>query len=185
MAGGRVTGVVTPRGTLSAGKYCLCGGAWSADTAARMGVRLSIKPIRGQIALLNTGEPGLQRILNDGPRYLVPRGDGRVLVGSTEEDAGFVKQNTASAIGELLAFAQSLCPALGDARLERCWSGLRPGTADGLPYLGRLPDLENAFIAAGHFRQGLYLSPGTAVMMSQLLRGEKPEIDLTPFSVER
>lgn len=182
---GRVRSVITSQGRLSAERYCICGGAWSAGLAARLGWRPAIKPVRGQIVLLNTLRPKLRHIINEGPRYLVPRGDGRILVGSTEEDVGFVKQNTAAAIEGLLAFAQSLYPELSDAPIERCWSGLRPATADGLPYLGRVPSLDNAFIAAGHFRQGLFLSPGTAVVMSQLIRGLPPEIDLSPFRMER
>ena len=65
------------------------------------------------------------------------------------------------------------------------WAGLRPGSFDGLPYLGRLPGLKNAFIASGHFRSGLFLSTATAVVMSQLLRGEQPQIDLSRFGIGR
>jgi glycine oxidase len=200
---GKIEGVVTCRGTLRAADYCICGGVWSAALASRFGIRVDIRPVRGQIALLDTSlcprptqstETGnsqtvpatlLRRVVNDGPRYLVPRDDGQVLVGSTEEEAGFVKENTAAAIAELLNFAEDLCPALGSARLVQCWSGLRPATSDGLPYLGGVAGLENAYLAAGHFRQGLHLSPATAVVMSQLIRGETPEVDLGPFAVGR
>ena len=85
----------------------------------------------------------------------------------------------------MLAFAFGLVPALETARLERSWSGLRPATRDGLPYLGRVPGLENAFMAAGHFRGGLQLSTGTAVVMSQLIEGRPVEIDLSPFRLDR
>ena len=89
--------------------------------------------------LLALDRSPLLRIVNDGPRYLVPRNDGHVLVGSTEEDAGFDKRTTAEGIGGLVSFALSLVPSLAGARLTRTWAGLRPATADGLPYLGRLP----------------------------------------------
>jgi glycine oxidase len=127
----------------------------------------------------------LNRILNDGPRYLVPRDDGRILVGSTEEDAGFDRSNTAAALAALLTFAQSWSPALAGAPFERAWSGFRPATLDGKPYLGKLPNTANGFVAAGHFRNGLQLSTGTAVVMRQLLQGERPQIDLTTLAVER
>lgn len=182
---GCVRRVKSDQGSFAAGVVCICGGAWSKAIVERLGAQIAIKPIRGQIALLNTDEPLLRRVINDGCRYLVPRADGRVLVGSTEEDVGFEKGTTEAAIDELLKLAQDLVPTLKEARLEKCWSGLRPGTLDGLPYLGRLPNLENAFIAAGHFRQGLHLSPGTAVVMSQLLCGEQPQIDVSPFRVAR
>jgi glycine oxidase len=127
----------------------------------------------------------LRHIVNVGKRYLVPRLDGRVLVGSTEEDAGFERQTTAQGIDGLLAFAHALIPNWSEARVEKAWAGLRPATPDELPYLGRAPALSNLFIAAGHFRSGIYLSPGTAVVMSQLICGERPSIDLAPFAVNR
>jgi glycine oxidase len=145
----------------------------------------AIRPIRGQIVLLQTDRATPRHIINDGPRYLVPRGDGRVLVGSTEEDVGFDKRTTADGVAGLLEFARTLLPALGTAQFEHSWAGLRPATADGRPYLGRIPGLENAFVAAGHFRSGLTLSPGTAVVMSQLIRDQTPSIDLAPFRLDR
>ncbi len=181
----RIEGVQTVSGTLRAKRYCIASGAWSRAIAARLGWQPEIKPIRGQIVLLALDRSPLTRIVNDGPRYLVPRNDGHVLVGSTEEDAGFDKRTTAEGIGGLLSFALSLAPALAEARFERSWAGLRPGTADGLPYLGRLPDYDNGFIAAGHFRSGLQLSTATAVVMAELMRGRQPQIDLTVFSPQR
>jgi len=185
VSSGRVRAVRTASGTFSAESLCIAGGAWSAGLVERLGIQIAVRPIRGQIALLNCLRPVLRRVINHGPRYLVPRPDGRVLVGSTEEDVGFDKRTTAEAIQNLLQFALRLAPALGEAQLERCWAGLRPGTLDGLPYLGSVPGLERVYVAAGHFRSGLHLSPATAMVMSQLIRGETPEIDLSPFRVDR
>jgi len=81
--------------------------------------------------------------------------------------------------------ARGLVPCLREATIERSWAGLRPGTFDGLPYLGQVPTLENAFVAAGHFRNGLHMSTGTAVVLSQLIRGKTPQIDLAPFRIGR
>jgi glycine oxidase len=183
--GTRVQAVRTTRGELAAGSFCLTGGTWSGALASRLGCRLEIKPIRGQIALLQTQPGRLHRIVYEGPHYLVPRPDGRILVGSTVEDAGFDKRPTAEAIAGLLAFAVDLVPGLSTATLERTWAGLRPGTADDLPYLGLLPGYDNAFIAAGHFRSGLQLSTATAVVIGQLMRGEAATIDLAAFSPQR
>jgi glycine oxidase len=183
--GRRVRAVRTIEGPIAAGQVCLTTGSWTAAVARRLGVQLAIKPMRGQIALLSLHQPILSRIVNEGSRYLVPRSDGRLLVGSTQEDAGFDRSNTAGAIGELLRFAQSLVPDLATAQLERTWAGLRPATRDGLPYLGAVPELDNAWIAAGHFRGGLQLSTGTAIVMNQLLAGERPEVDLAAFRLDR
>lgn len=183
--GRRVEGVRTVAGTLTADRVCITSGAWSRALALRLGASVAVKPVRGQMVLLATQPLLLRRVINEGARYLVPRVDGRVLVGSTEEDTGFEKRTTGEGVQSLLNFALDLCPALAGAKFERSWAGLRPGSADGLPYLGRLPNFDNAFIAAGHYRSGLQFSPGTAVVMGQLIRGEKPQIDLSPFRPDR
>jgi glycine oxidase len=183
--GDRVRSVRTNLGPIAAEQFCITTGAWSAALASRLGVAAQIRPIRGQIVLLATGRQVIARIINQGPRYLVPRPDGRVLVGSTEEDVGFDRSTTVGAVAELLEFALGLVPELQQAQLERSWAGLRPATRDGLPYLGRVPGLANAFLAAGHFRSGLQLSTGTAVVMSQLMEGRQPAVDLSAFRLDR
>jgi len=183
--GGRITAVETTSGPIAAGQICITSGPWAKALLARLSVEVGMKPIRGQMVLVSGPWPALRRIVNDGPRYLVPRGDGRVLVGSTEEDAGFDKRTTAEGVSGLLEFAVDLAPGLRPAQFEQCWAGLRPATLDGLPYLGRLPELDNAFVAAGHFRSGLQLSPGTALVMSRLIQGLEATIDLRPFRVQR
>jgi glycine oxidase len=183
--GDRVRAVRTNLGTLPADCICVTTGAWTGSLARHLGVAPAIRPIRGQIVLLSLARPIVSRIVNEGSRYLVPRGDGRLLVGSTEEDVGFDRGTTAGAVAGLLQFALSLVPDLDQARVERSWAGLRPSTQDGLPYLGRVPGLENAFVAAGHFRGGIQLSTGTAKVMGQCIRGQQPQIDLTPFRLDR
>jgi glycine oxidase len=183
--GERIESVDTERGRLTAGSYLLTAGAWSEGLLEPLGWRPGIRPVRGQIALLNTGTAGIRPLLLCGKRYLAPRGDGRVLVGSTEEDAGFEARTTTAAISELLQFAVSLVPSLAGAAVERCWAGLRPGSPDGKPFLGSVPGADNLFVAAGHFRAGIQLSPGTAFVMKQLLLGEKPAIPLEEFRLDR
>jgi glycine oxidase len=184
-SGERVLSVETSRGAMRAGGVVISAGAWSARLLHASGCGAPVRPIRGQIVLLNSRPGVLRHVVNVGPRYLVPRTDGRILAGSTEEDAGFDKRTTAEAIRELLRFAIELVPALGQAALERTWCGLRPFTGDGLPYLGRVPNTENLFVAAGHYRAGLQLSPATAVVMSQLILDRQPAIPLDGFAVER
>jgi glycine oxidase len=115
----------------------------------------------------------------------VPRGDGRVLVGSTEEEAGFVKATTAEAVAGLLHFAAEMVPALATAAVERTWAGLRPATRDGLPYLGRLPGAANLWVGTGHFRSGIQLSPATGVVLADALTGHPARIPLEPFRPDR
>jgi glycine oxidase len=184
IAGDRIRAARTRHGPLVAETFCVTSGAWSGGLLGKLGVRIGIKPIRGQIMLLKMAEPILQRVVYAGPHYFVPREDGRLLVGSTLEDVGFDHRVTSDAVRELLDFAISWVPELRSAEMERCWAGLRPASADGRPYMGRVPGLENAFVAAGHYRSGLILAPATAVLMSQLIRGQQPEFDLSPFAVE-
>jgi glycine oxidase len=184
-SGSRIDAVDTDQGRLTAERYLIAAGAWSEALLESLGWRPGIRPVRGQIALLNTGTAGVRPLLVHGKRYLVPRGDGRMLVGSTEEDAGFASHTTSSAIAELLQFATSLVPSLAEATVERCWAGLRPGSPDGRPFLGAVPGFDNLFVAAGHFRTGIQLSPGTALVMKQLLLGEKPTISLEEFRLSR
>jgi glycine oxidase len=175
----------TSIGPIHARQFCFTTGAWTGKLLLRLGVQTGILPIRGQMVLFRCEKPPITRIINEGSRYLVPRDDGRVLAGSTEEEAGFDKRTTDEAIADLTDFARGLVPALREAPIERTWAGLRPGSFDGLPYLGPLPGLKNAFVAAGHFRTGLFLSSATAVVMRQRMAGEQPQIDLSPFRVGR
>ncbi len=158
---------------LTAQQFLLTTGAWTDFLLQQLGgPSLGIHPVRGQIVLLKTPRPVVRHILLMDKRYIVPRDDGHVLIGSTEEpEAGFVKANTAAAVAELLAFGTALVPALTTADLVRCWSGLRPGSPLGEPVIGPLPPWENVYVAAGHFRAGIQLSLGTARLVAEWLGG--------------
>lgn len=182
-AGGKVAGVRTPTGRCTAGQFVVAGGAWSRQTLATCDCEVDIEPVRGQIVLLSMLPLPFRHVLECGPRYLVPRTDGRILVGSTEEWVGFDKSNTAEALRELLDFAIGVVPALREATYEQAWSGLRPYARRGRPYIGRVPDCENLLVAAGHFRGGLTLSPITGRLVAQTLAGELPELPLDAYTV--
>ena len=185
VANGRIEGIATSAGLVQAGAYCLAAGAWSEALARPLGLRLQTRPIRGQIVLLSLPRQILARVVNLGLEYLVPRDDGHLLVGSTLEDAGFDSTTQAAAVEQLMTFAHNLLGALPDARMEQAWAGLRPGSADGLPSLGGVPGIANAFVAAGHFRAGLHQSTGTAVLLADLVTGGEPTIDPRPFDPAR
>ncbi len=165
---------------VTAGRYLLAAGAWSANLLRAPGVF----PVRGQIALLRGAS--CSRVLMLGKRYLVPRGDGLTLVGSTEEpEAGFEKRTTPEGVAELLAFARRTVPALASAALEASWAGLRPGSPDGSPFIGPVPGWDNVFVAAGHFRAGVQLSIGTAQVVCELLTGKPTSVALEAFALDR
>lgn len=183
--GERILAIQTSSGALHGGTFVVSAGAWTDQLLTDVGCRLGIHPVRGQIVLLNPARMVIKHILLRGPRYLVPRGDGRILIGSTEENVGFDKSNTQTGVRGLLDLARALVPALAQACIETTWAGLRPASKDGLPIIGRVPGCENLLVAAGHFRSGIQLSPGTALMLKELILGEPATIPADAFCVGR
>jgi glycine oxidase len=179
--GERVVAVRAGQESFVAGEYLVCGGAWTDGLLAPFGVRLGVRPVRGQMVLYRAGDRSPRFIHLWDKEYVVPRGDGLALVGSTEEDAGFDKGTTAEAIAGLRGFAEARFPTLAGAVVEQTWAGLRPASPDGLPFLGRVPGVANLSVAAGHFRSGIQLSPATGRVMAELLRGVTPAVPLDPF----
>lgn len=171
--------------TIHPSQTVLTAGPWTRDLLKDHPKPPDIYPVRGQMVLFRSDHRLLTHTINDGPRYLVPRKDGRLLAGSTEEEVGFDKRNTPAGVDALKQFAIGLLPSLQDAEVETTWAGLRPAAFDTFPYLGRLPSSDRVFVAAGHFRHGLNLSTGTAVAMAQLLCGEQPSLCLERFHVGR
>lgn len=178
----RVAGVV---GSERAAVYVLAAGAWAGGLADALGLRVETRPIRGQIALVHLSRQVLARVVNRGLDYLVPRPDGSLLVGSTIEDAGFDRSTVASAIDRLLGVARDLLGDVAHVQPEQAWAGLRPGSVDGLPSIGRVPACDNAYVATGHFRAGLHQSTGTAVLLADMIEGRTPPIDPAPFRPDR
>ena len=183
--GNRVKGLRTSGEVLHGDHFLVAAGAWTSGLLESLGCRLRIEPIRGQIVLLNPGRHLFRHILIQGVRYLVPRLDGRVLIGSTEEHAGFDKSTTPAGVNGLLELGRRLVPALGDAAVERTWAGLRPGSADGLPYIGQVPGMDNVIVAAGHFRAGIQLSVGTALLVKEMIRQQPPTMPVDAFRLDR
>jgi glycine oxidase len=180
---GAITGVRTEGGQeLGADVTVLAAGAWSGLLSATAELDLAVRPVRGQILLLK-GPPGLLGpVVNDGDCYLVPRQDGRILVGSTMEDAGFDAVTTPAALTRLRELASTLLPATAELPVETDWAGLRPGTLDRMPYVGPVPDLPGLILATGHFRNGILLAPITAALVTDVIEGREPSVDLGPFT---
>jgi glycine oxidase len=177
---GRLNGVKTPRGDIYAGTTILAAGAWSPELLKPLGLDLKVKPIKGQM-LLAGGPPDFCRhMILDGESYLIPRADGRILVGSTLEDVGFDKSVILEAVGDLALRGSRLMPALGKLPMVTSWAGLRPATPDRLPYLGKGP-LDGLIVSTGHYRNGILLAPITAELVADLLAGRAPSVDLTAF----
>ncbi len=179
--GDRVRGARVDQGQRLAGTTLLCAGSWSSGLDAALGDCMPMHPVRGQMLLLHLAAAPLQGILEIEERhfYVVPRDDGHILIGSTEEhDSGFRKRNTAEAVARLAEQALRWVPALAGATLVRCWAGLRPGTPDRRPFMGRVPGLEDLWAVTGHFRTGLTVAPVVADIAADWLSSGRCAYDL-------
>lgn len=184
-AGERVAGVETEAGFLAAEHIVVAGGAWSGELLRTTGIELPVEPVRGQMILFR-GMPGqVRHIVLDQGRYVIPRRDGRILVGSTLEHVGFDKTTTETALADLRSAALKLVPRLADCELEHHWAGLRPGSPNGVPCIARHPRLTNLYINAGHYRNGVILGPASARLLADQLLGRRAEIDPAPFLPDR
>lgn len=163
--GDRVCGVRCADGTLLADKTVIASGAWSAALVPDIAVR----PVRGQIIELDAPRGALDRIVVSGHRYLLPRADGRIVVGSTVEEVGFDAAPTAAGAHDLRAFASGLLPASAAWPVLRHWAGLRPGSADGMPVIGPASGQPGLWLNTGHFRNGITLAPGSAARLVRLM----------------
>jgi glycine oxidase len=181
--GGRVTGVRAGGEVVAAPVVINAAGAW-AGLLAGDPLPPPIEPVRGQMIALDMGLAPLRHVLVSSHGYLVPRMDGRLLVGSTSEKVGFDKTVTAGGLRTLLDAAVRLVPVLADVRVTDTWAGLRPGTPDGLPVIGpgAVPGLVHA---AGLYRNGILLGPLIGDLVADLVLGRPVSVDLTPFVPER
>ena len=181
LAGDRISAVRTADGEIEADCFVVASGAWTAELLEPTGLQLPIEPVRGQMIVFR-GPPGLvSRIVLYRERYVIPRRDGRVLVGSTLEHVGFDKRTTAQALSELKQAAFELIPELATVPVEHHWSGLRPGSPDGVPVIGQHPDISNLYVCAGHFRNGVVLGPASARLLSDQLLDLRPVLDPSPY----
>jgi len=177
---GQVQGVQTGQGTFAAKRVVIAGGAWSAQILASSGVQLPVTPVCGQM-LLYRARPGLlQRILLHAGHYLIPRRDGLVLVGSTLEYTGFAKETTQQARDLLSRFATGLVPELAQADIIKQWAGLRPGTVDGIPFIGECPGIKGLYLNTGHFRNGVVMAPASVQVLLDRMLGREGFTDYGP-----
>ena len=178
----KISALKTNQGNHPVNHAILCAGAWGGDLLATTGIRLPLEPVRGQMMIIKTPANTISRVILSGSRYLIPRMDGRVLVGSTLERTGFDKQTTEIARKDLYASAIEMAPCLADWPIEHHWAGLRPGSPSGIPYIGPHPELSNLHVALGHFRNGLMLAPATAELMKSQLTNQPISIDSNDYN---
>jgi glycine oxidase len=179
---GRGIRLTSDRGTLHANAFVNACGAWATSLDTDAGVA----PSKGQMmAVAQPDFDPLTRVLRSPEIYLIPRDRHRVVIGATVEDAGFSKDVQPDALALLRTRAAKLWPPAADAPLLESWAGLRPGTPDTLPVIGRCDAASPRWLAAGHYRNGILLAPATGQVIADLIEGVAPATDLTPFSPHR
>jgi len=182
VADGKASGIRTNKTRFAAGMVVNCAGAWAGQIGPHP---FPTRPVKGQMLCVAMPQKEMVRHVVRTPEvYLIPRSNGRMLIGATVEEAGFDKQTMPETILKLRQAALDLVPKLADARILEAWAGLRPGTPDGLPILGATPT-PGYFVATGHFRDGILLAPVTARVMAEVILGRVPEYDLGAFSALR
>ncbi len=179
----QILGITSNRGNFYADQVVIAGGAWSAKLLDGYLQVPRIAPVKGQMIIFRA-KPNLVRhiILSNG-KYLIPRLDGRVLLGSTLEFSGYDKSIDAQTLQELKQAACDLVPELANYPVEKQWAGLRPGAIDGLPYIGEHPQMQNLFINAGHFRNGVVLGYASCELLKNLLLQQPPIVSPEPFQL--
>jgi glycine oxidase len=176
----RVTGVMLDDGSFQpSNRILLAAGAWSGSIGG-LPRPPKVRPIRGQMLALRLNRALSPRVIETDEVYLVPRDDGRVLIGATVEEAGFTTGTTGGGIRTLLNAAAKLAPTLDDAQLVEVWSGFRPGSEDGFPILGPDPVTEGLLLATGHYRNGILLAPATAELIASYATGRNTMRSLFP-----
>jgi glycine oxidase len=179
-------GVVMDDGSIrEADVVVIAAGSWAGEIRGLEADRVKLHPVRGQMVCFEVAPGTIGTALFSLRGYVVPRRDGRLLAGSTMEEAGYNKAVTLAGLDKIARGAAAIMPALGAAAFREAWAGLRPATRDLLPVLGFSPSVSNVLWAAGHFRSGILLSAITGEIIADLVKGRRPAVELGAFSAAR
>ncbi len=182
--GNRVTGVVAADGEYTADKVILATGSWSEQLASSLGLSLHVYPVKGQCFSAQLRKKVLHRSVFAEKCYLIPKRDGSILVGATQEEVGFNKETTVQGIQALYNIAVSMVPDMREAIFIRTWAGFRPGNPNIKPILGPVREWQNVILATGHFRKGILLSAITGEIVTSMVSGTESPIDWSPFALD-
>ncbi len=176
----KVRGVMTRQGAIAADCVVVATGAWGDEISPQP---LRVPPVKGQMLLYAPSALSLTVIALQRDVYLIPRRDGRILVGSSVEDCGYDKTPTSDVRKRLRAQAERLLPGLSQVPLEHHWAGLRPGRSDLVPYVCEYPGIEGLFANIGHSRHGLLTAPASARLLADIMTGRSPMLDPVPYQI--
>jgi len=183
----KIAGAETEFGEVLAPTVVVAAGAWTSLIKDKFNLLsgIEVKPRRGQIIVFGGDCDSFRHVIYSRRGYIVPKKDGRILVGATVEDAGFDSRTTSAGTAALLKAAFEISPEFEKLSLKKTWANLRPFAADGLPILGAFPEIENLFVAAAHYRNGILLAPKTAEITADAIVGDAESKYLKIFSPRR
>jgi glycine oxidase len=178
-----VVGVQSQNKIIHGASVTVACGAWSSRVLQKWLPDLNVEPVRGQMILYKANPDTLSPIILKDSHYLIPRKDGRIIVGSTLEFVGFDKNTTVEAREELINFAVDLLPSLENYPVEHHWSGLRPGNSVQIPFISSHPDVKGLFVNTGHYRNGVVTAPASAALCVDLILSRSPILDTKPYAI--
>lgn len=181
----KVTGIELADSTITANEYIICAGAWSPKLMPDNAVKPDIEPVKGQMICFPPSDIQNPCMVMDENRYIIPRKDGRIVVGSTREYTGFDASTTPEDFEDLRDFAQRLYPALSTLEPDAHWAGLRPASPNSIPYICRVEEYKNLSLNAGHYRNGIVTAPASAQLMADILLNRTSSINASPYRLTR
>jgi len=181
----QISGIQTNHALLQAAEYIVCGGVWSPELLPDGLPKPDITAVKGQMICFPPVEIPDMCMIMEGDRYIIPRLDGRIIVGSTRENTGFDASTTQQAFDELSTFAKQLFPTLENMTADYHWAGLRPTSPDSIAYICRVEPYKNLSLNAGHYRNGIVTAPASARLMADILLNKPTSVDPSPYQINR
>ncbi|RMF18733.1 MAG: glycine oxidase ThiO [Gammaproteobacteria bacterium] len=181
---GRAKGVLADSGAVSGDRVILAAGAWTGRLLEPLGLTLPVVPVKGQMIAFGARPRDVRHIVLADGRYVIPRRDGLVVAGSTLEHTDFSKTPTEEAREALRDAAIRMIPSLASCPVVAHWAGLRPGSPQGIPFIGEVPGVRGLYVNAGHYRNGLVTAPASVALLKALLLEEASPVDPAPYALD-
>ncbi|KAF1680183.1 glycine oxidase ThiO [Bacillus sp. SKDU12] len=170
---GEALSIETPKGNVRADHVVIASGVWSGTFFKQLGLNHSFFPVKGECLSVWNDDIPLTKTLYHDHCYIVPRRSGRLIIGATMKPGDWSEAPDLGGMGSVMKKAKTMLPAIQNMKVDRFWAGLRPGTMDGKPYIGRHPEDSRILFAAGHFRNGILLAPATGALVRDLIMGKE------------
>ena len=182
----KINSIQTTQGQhFKADQYVIATGSWSEHWSNQLGLKIPVHPVQGQMLLFKTPEHWLPTMCMNKVMYLIPRQDGHIVCGSSMDDIGFDHRPNIDTQRKIYEASLEMVPELEQFPIVKSWAGLRPSSPTGIPYIGQLPELDNAWANFGHFRNGLCMGPASAQLLHQLILNQDTLVNAELYSPSR